>query len=42
MIAFDVDLPGYHGPLDLLLYLIRREELFPTESAALDLTFQFF
>ena len=27
MIAFDVDLPGYHGPLDLLLYLIRREEL---------------
>ena len=27
MIAFDVDLPSYHGPLDLLLYLIRREEL---------------
>ncbi len=27
MHAFDVDLPSYHGPLDLLLYLIRREEL---------------
>lgn len=27
MVAFDVDLPSYHGPLDLLLYLIRREEL---------------
>ncbi|MEI8212076.1 MAG: segregation/condensation protein A [Planctomycetota bacterium] len=27
MIAFDVDLPSYHGPLDLLVYLIRREEL---------------
>lgn len=27
MIAFDVDLPSYHGPLDLLLYLIRRDEL---------------
>jgi segregation and condensation protein A len=26
-IEFDVDLPSYHGPLDLLLYLIRREEL---------------
>jgi segregation and condensation protein A len=25
--AFDVDLPSYHGPLDLLLYLIRRDEL---------------
>ena len=25
--AFDVDLPCYHGPLDLLLYLIRREEV---------------
>lgn len=24
---FDVDLPSYHGPLDLLLYLIRRQEL---------------
>lgn len=27
MVSFDVDLPCYHGPLDLLLYLIRREEL---------------
>lgn len=27
MVVFDVDLPCYHGPLDLLLYLIRREEL---------------
>lgn len=26
-VEFDVDLPSYHGPLDLLLYLIRREEL---------------
>lgn len=26
-LEFDVDLPSYHGPLDLLLYLIRREEL---------------
>lgn len=24
---FGVDLPAYHGPIDLLLYLIRREEL---------------
>ncbi len=27
MVAFDVDLPSYHGPLDLLLFLIRREEV---------------
>jgi segregation and condensation protein A len=27
MVGFDVDLPSYHGPLDLLLYLIRRQEL---------------
>ena len=27
MVVFDVDLPCYHGPLDLLLYLTRREEL---------------
>jgi segregation and condensation protein A len=27
MVVFDVDLPCYYGPLDLLLYLIRREEL---------------
>jgi segregation and condensation protein A len=27
MVSFDVDLPCYHGPLDLLWYLIRREEL---------------
>ncbi|MCU0708745.1 MAG: segregation/condensation protein A [Pirellula sp.] len=27
VVAFDVDLPSYHGPLDLLLYLIRRDEL---------------
>lgn len=26
-VDFDVDLPSYHGPLDLLLYLIRRREL---------------
>ncbi|MFM8570686.1 MAG: segregation and condensation protein A [Pirellula sp.] len=27
MVVFDVDLPSYHGPLDLLLFLIRRQEL---------------
>lgn len=27
MVVFDVDLPCYYGPLDLLLYLVRREEL---------------
>ena len=27
MVVFDVDLPCYFGPLDLLLYLVRREEL---------------
>jgi segregation and condensation protein A len=26
-VDFDVDLPIYHGPLDLLLYLIRRQEV---------------
>jgi segregation and condensation protein A len=31
---FGVDLPSYHGPLDLLLYLIRREEL-PLEEISL-------
>lgn len=27
VLDFDVDLPSYHGPLDLLLYLIRRQEV---------------
>ena len=31
---FGVDLPAYHGPIDLLLYLIRREEL-PLEEISL-------
>lgn len=31
---FGVDLPLYHGPLDLLFYLIRREEL-PVEEVAI-------
>lgn len=33
-VEFDVDLPSYHGPLDLLLYLIRRQEL-PLEHLSL-------
>jgi segregation and condensation protein A len=33
-VEFDVDLPSYHGPLDLLLYLIRRQEL-PLENLSL-------
>lgn len=32
--AFGIDLPSYHGPLDLLLYLVRREEL-PLEDLSL-------
>ncbi|MFY7876848.1 MAG: segregation and condensation protein A [Pirellula sp.] len=32
--AFGIDLPSYHGPLDLLLYLVRREEL-PLEELSL-------
>ncbi len=31
---FGIDLPAYHGPIDLLLYLIRREEL-PLEDISL-------
>ncbi|XZE45012.1 segregation and condensation protein A [Pirellulaceae bacterium SH467] len=31
---FGIDLPAYHGPIDLLLYLIRREEL-PLEEISL-------
>lgn len=32
--VFGVDLPSYHGPLDLLFYLVRREEL-PLEELSL-------
>lgn len=32
--TFGVDIPSYHGPLDLLLYLVRREEL-PLEEISL-------
>jgi segregation and condensation protein A len=32
--VFGIDLPAYHGPIDLLLYLIRREEL-PLEEISL-------
>jgi segregation and condensation protein A len=32
--VFGVDLPSYHGPLDLLFYLVRREEL-PLEDVSL-------
>jgi segregation and condensation protein A len=32
--VFGIDLPGYHGPLDLLFYLVRREEL-PLEEVSL-------
>jgi segregation and condensation protein A len=31
---FGIDLPAYHGPIDLLLYLIRKEEL-PLEDISL-------
>lgn len=31
---FGIDLPAYHGPIDLLLYLIRREEL-PLEDVSI-------
>jgi segregation and condensation protein A len=32
--SFGIDLPSYHGPLDLLFYLVRREEL-PLEDLSL-------
>lgn len=41
MVAFDVDLPSYHGPLDLLLYLIRREELEIEDIALAKVTQQY-
>jgi len=39
--SFDVDLPSYHGPLDLLLYLIRREELELEDVALARITQQY-
>ena len=32
--VFGIDLPSYHGPLDLLFYLVHREEL-PLEDLSL-------
>ncbi len=39
--AFGIDLPAYHGPIDLLLYLIRREELPLEEISLAKITLQY-
>jgi segregation and condensation protein A len=39
--AFGIDLPCYHGPLDLLFYLVRREELPLEELSLARITYQY-
>jgi segregation and condensation protein A len=39
--AFGIDLPTYHGPLDLLLYLVRREELTIEDLSLAKITVQY-
>ena len=39
--VFGIDLPCYHGPLDLLFYLVRREELPLEEVSLAKITYQY-
>ena len=39
--AFRIELPAYRGPLDLLLYLVRRHEVSITEMSLASLVNQY-